>query len=146
MAIAGQPCLQQFSSWRGFWSGASVGGALAAGIVMAVMSARAVDQLPPSSSSTDIAIALHDTKDVMVAIDSRREIASADIRVVLSGGIGLTGYEGRDEVRWSAPLNRGVNMLTLPVTMLGKTGGHLLVEIAYGEQRQTYAVQLTATS
>jgi hypothetical protein len=132
-------------AWRGFFSGAGVGGALAAGIVMMVMSFGAVNPVPGTAYSTDIAIALHHTRDIMFAIDSPSEISHAEFRVVLTGAIGLTGYEGR-EVRWSAPLHRGVNMLTLPVILQGKSGGHLLVEVAHGEKRQTFALQLKASS
>jgi hypothetical protein len=75
-----------------------------------------------------------------IAIDSPADIAEAEIRIVVTGNLAINGYEHRDELRWFARLDRGVNLLTLPVVMQNSTGGHLLVEVSYGSERKTFAV------
>lgn len=127
---------------RRFLAGAAVGGAVAAGLVVMLLGAAGL--LRPSTSALvpELAIALHDVRDVRIAIDSPVDVGAAAIRVVLSGGVALSGFEGRTELRWSSPLDRGTNVLTLPVVMHEPGGGHLLVEVIYGEHRKTFAMRL----
>jgi hypothetical protein len=122
-----------------FWMGAGLGSSLAAGILLTlgwfgggIANLGSVE--PPQL------IALHGMRDVNVVIDSPADIAQAEIRIVISGDLSVNGYESSNELRWSARLDRGVNLLTLPVIMGSPTGGHLLVEVAYGSERKTFAV------
>jgi len=89
-----------------------------------------------------LTIALTETRDVNVAIDSPTDLQDAQIRVVLTGAVALTGFEGQSEIRWSTNLDRGVNMLSLPVTMQGLNGGRLLVEVDYEDHHEIFVVDL----
>lgn len=128
-----------------FWLGTWFGAALAAGLG-AVMMGAGMLSLPPQTSvmpTAELAIALHDSREVNIAIDSPISVANADIRVVVSGAIALTDFADQTELRWSTPLDPGTNLLSVPVTMQGSDGGHLLVEVVHGSERKTFAVRVT---
>jgi len=125
-----------------FWLGTGFGGALAAGVLLAVLTVGDWLRPPEADPRAELSIALHETRDVNIAIDSPASFATAEIRIVLVGAIALAGYQGQSELRWSTPLDRGVNMLRLPVAMEGPSGGHLLVEVNYGGHQKAFAVHL----
>lgn len=125
-----------------FWLGTAVGGAVAAGIAAAVMIAGPLGApAPPATSAAgELTLTMNETREVNIAIDSPEAVADARIRVVLSGAAALAGRQGETEVSWSTPLDRGVNLLTLPVALEGRGGGHVLVEVRYGSRSKTFAV------
>jgi len=128
-----------------FWLGAGLGGAIAAGIVFALLSFSPILQ-ERTLSTPQLTIALNETRDVNVAIDSPQDLRDAQIRVVLTGAVALAGFEGQSEVRWSTHLDRGVNMLSLPVTMQGLDGGRLLVEVDDEDHHEIFVVELQSSA
>ena len=129
-----------------FWLGAGVGGALAAGIVIALLNFNAMRQEHLGPSVPQLNIALNETRDVNLAIDSPTTMMNAQIRVVLTGTVALAGFEGHSELRWATDLDRGVNVLSLPVTMLGTSGGKVLVEVTHRDRHEIFVVTLHGTS
>ena len=125
-----------------FWLGAGLGGALAAGIVFALVSFNPILQERTLPATPQLTIALNATRDVTVAINSPKDLQDAQIRVVLTGAVALAGFEGQSEIRWSTNLDRGVNMLSLPVTMQGLNGGRLLVEVDDEDHHEIFVVDL----
>ncbi|NIW23282.1 MAG: hypothetical protein GWN29_01240 [Gammaproteobacteria bacterium] len=129
-----------------FWIGTGVGGALAAGILIAIMILRpaleqnAVDGVPA------LTIALNEPHDVSVAIDSSEALMGAQIRVVLTGGIQLVGFDDQSVLSWTTDLDRGANRLTLPVVAVGSDGGQVLVEVAHERKRQIFVVDVGVAS
>jgi hypothetical protein len=139
--------MQQGSPGQGrFWLGAGFGGALAAGIVLALLTVGGLVRSPATDVPAELLVALYETRDVNIVIDSPAQFDEAEIRVLLTGSIGLAGYQGQTELRWSTALDRGTNMLRLPISMEGRSGGHLLVEVKYGEKQKTFAVRLRERS
>lgn len=125
-----------------FWMGAAAGGALAASLLLAIFFFGRTFEPSSPAQGAELAIALHETRDMSIAIDSPVDVVQAEIRLVLVGGIALAGFEGQSELRWAAPLDRGVNLLTLPITMQARGGGHVLVEVSYGDAHKTFAVHV----
>jgi hypothetical protein len=129
-----------------FWLGATIGGAVAAGIVVALMNFAAPLDYRSEPRSPQFTIALNETRDVNVAIDSPVEMMDAAIRVVLTGTVALDGYENQSELRWSTNLDAGVNVLSLPVTMLGTRGGQVLVEVSHEQRHEVFVVKLPGSA
>jgi len=129
-----------------FWLGAGLGGALAAGMVFALFNFDAVRPEQAGPSLTQLSIALNDIRDVNVAIESPATMMDAAIRVVLTGTVALSGYEGQSELRWTTDLDPGVNMLSLPVTMVGTSGGQVFVEVTHENRHEIFVVTLPGTS
>jgi hypothetical protein len=125
-----------------FWAGMGVGAALAAGIAIAVVTFAPVRAPQDPSATPQIAMAMNEQRDISISLTSPETLTDAEIHVVLSGEIGLEGFEGRKELRWRTNLDRGDNQLTLPVIALGTGGGQLLVEVVHGDKRRTFVVDI----
>ena len=139
MAMATNQPVRRTGSSR-FWLGVGAGGTLAAGLAwVLVVFAPAIQ---PLSEQPALTVALHETRNVDIAINSPKDVKGAQIRVLLSGAIALAGFESAQEVQWQTDLDRGINMLSLPVTMQALSGGQLLVEVVYADGRKTFVVEL----
>jgi hypothetical protein len=128
-----------------FWLGVGVGAALAASVAAAVLLLR------PLADSVGrgvpaVTLAINEVRNVDVALSSPEPLASAEIHVSLSGEIGLKGFDGQRELRWTTDLDRGVNQLTLPIVALGARGGQVLVEVQHGDKRRAFVVDVRAVA
>lgn len=140
MQNAVQPAVRA-SRGTGFWLGA--GSALAAGVLLTVMSFWLITAPAPSPVEiTTYQVSLDGPRDINIAIELEREMPGATLRVVLSGGIELDGYGSRRELTWTADLTRGVNRLTLPIMAINAMGGQLLVQVEHENRRKTLRVEL----
>ena len=95
------------------WAGAALGGAVAAALTLLLL--RPVDT---TVSPHRVALTLHEARNVDVLIDSERELKGATIRIAASGSIALDGFDDERQVDWQADLERGSNLLSLPVVAL----------------------------
>ena len=132
---------------RGFLGGIASGVALAA-VVAAIAFGLWVRNLDGDGAGSvpEVRLALNEPRDVTVTLESPEPLTGAAVRVELRGAVALDGYEGQRELRWSTDLDRGVNQLTLPVVALGADGGQVLVEVAHGDKRRTFVLDVRATS
>lgn len=127
---------------RGFLSGAAVGAALAAAV--SVVAVGLWLQAPESGSVAvpEVRVAINEPRGVTVMLESPERLQGAEVHIVLTGAIGLDGYAGQRELRWETNLERGANQLTLPVVAFAPSGGQLLVEVAHGDKRRTFIVDV----
>ena len=126
---------------RGFWLGSVVGGALAASIAVAV-TVWWLRPVAPQVANPQVQLALHEVRAVSLSLDSPEPLQGAEIRVVLTGAIGLQGFDEQRELHWVTDLDRGVNQLTLPLVALGPNGGQVMVEVQHGEKRRAFVVDV----
>lgn len=130
------------SSWLG---GAAA--AIAASFVVSLLSLTLLtDGRTPAGINVlprpMIAFALHEAREVSVAIESGQALVDAAVRVSLSEGLELVGFEGRREISWHTDIDRGVNRLTLPIAALAAGSGRLLVEVEHEHKRETFIVEI----
>lgn len=130
------------SSRRGFWLGTAVGGALAASLAVAITIWSLQTGGPAAVANPQVRLALHEVRAVSVALDSPEALPGAEIRVVLTGAVGLEGFAEQRELQWITDIDRGVNQLTLPLVALGPSGGQVMVEVHHGEQRRAFVVDV----
>ena len=76
-------------------------------------------------------------------IDSERELKGATIRIAASGSIALDGFEDERQADWQADLERGSNLLSLPVVARTTGKGRLVAIVEYEGRTQRVAVELT---
>ena len=128
-----------------FWLGAGVGAALAASLAWAIVLLQPTSGEPPSARAPQVTLAVNEQRDVSVALSSPAALEGAEIRIALSGEIGLRGFDDQRELRWKTNLDAGVNQLTLPLIALGAGGGQVLVEIQHGDKRRVFLVDVRTT-
>ena len=131
---------------RGFWSGAVSGAALAATVAAVAVGVWMQRPDDGAVAAPEVRLVLNQPRAVTVTLESPEQLLNADVRVVLNGAIGLEGYEGQRELRWTTNLDRGINQLTLPVVAFDVSGGQVLVEVAHGDKRRTFVVDVRAAS
>lgn len=129
----------------GFWTGAGAGVAVAASLALAI---AWLGLLPSPEVGTEKSthVLLAEPRDLHVAIDLERDLPGAQITVVLSGAIALSGYRDQRELSWKTDLQAGMNKLTLPLMPISEQGGELLVQVDHDGRRRTFTVNLDTTS
>jgi hypothetical protein len=131
------------SSRPGFWSGTAVGGSIAAALAVAwVMGSTPRQQIQPPAETPEVTLALNETREISIAVDTPMALDDAEIHIELTGAIGLSGFADQRELRWRANLEAGSNQLTLPVVALGPRGGQVLVEVLHRDKRRKFVVDV----
>lgn len=142
MAEASKP-VPQAPARSQFWAGTAVGGFLAAGIAIAIVSFGFFDT-PSDSVATNpiVTMALGNQQEISIAIDAERDLLNATVNVLLSGGIEIAGLGAQRELSWNTDLQKGVNKLTLPLTAVDLAEGHLVVRLEHEGTQRIFRVDL----
>jgi hypothetical protein len=129
------------------WIGAAVGGAVATVLTITVFMTtllRPAEQtMPAVANAPGITLALHETRDIDVLIDSERQLDDAIIRIVATGSVALDGFENEHEIGWQTHLERGSNVLSLPVVARSTGQGQLVAVIEHEGRTRRMTINLT---
>lgn len=113
-------------------------GALAASVAWIVlMSLRVVTPVEPS-----LTLALHESREVSLVINSERDLEGATIRLYVTGSVTLAGYEEQHEIQWLASLNQGANLISLPVVARSPGEGLVVAEIEHDGRTRRVSVAM----
>lgn len=125
-----------------FWTGTAFGGAVAASLFAVALTLGWI-QLPenaPNQAAPEFVVALSESRDLNVAIETDHALTNATITVMLTGGVELEGYSGQRQLSWETNLTAGVNRLTLPVTATDIAGGQVIVQLVHPDSEQVLIV------
>lgn len=120
------------------WLGAALGGGAAAALTLVLMRPASTPDATPR-----ITLALHESRDIGVLIEADRTLQDAVIRIVVAGGVALSGFNDERAIDWRADLERGPNLLSLPVVARSVGDGRLVATIEHGGRTRTVMVNLT---
>lgn len=120
------------------WFAAAAGAVIAAAFTWFLL-----QPLAPASRELGIALAMNESRNIDVLIESDRELPDATIRVTLVGGVILDGFEDEQQINWQADLERGANVLSLPVVARNAGAGRLVAIIEHGGKTRTVTLNLT---
>ena len=113
-------------------------GAVAASIAWIVlMTVRTGVPADPSMT-----LALHESREVSLVIDSERDLEGATIRLYVTGSVALAGYEEQHEIQWLASLTQGANLLSLPVVARAPGEGRVVAEIEHDGRTRRVSVTM----
>ena len=121
------------------WLGAAIGAAAAA--ALALFSLRPV--VPTLPVERSVTLALHEARNIGVLIDSDRNIEDATIRIAITGGVALDGFENEHEINWQTNLERGSNLLSLPIVSQSAGHGRLVAIVEHTGKTRRVAVNFT---
>lgn len=132
---------------RSFWLGTGTGVAIAASIVVAALALTTLVRIDtplatPGTRTAALTFALHEARDVDLAITAAEALSAANLRVSLPAGLELAGFPGQREIRWQTDLEAGINRLRLPIAALAAGAGQLLVEVEHGRKHQSFVVEI----
>jgi hypothetical protein len=89
-----------------------------------------------------LVLALHESREVPLVINSERELDGATIRIVVSGSVALDGYGEQNEVEWQTTLTPGANLLSLPVVARETGDGRIVAEIEHQGRTRRVSVSM----
>ena len=87
-----------------------------------------------------VAVASGAVSPVRLVFRSPRALAGVTVSLRLPEGVELAGRDGRREWRWQTDLDRGGNVLELPVIVRAGEGGLITADVSYGQDRRQFAV------
>ena len=87
-------------------------------------------------------LALNESRDVSLVIDSERDLEGATIRLYVTGSIALAGYEDEHEIEWLASLTQGANLLSLPVVARSPGDGRVVAVIEHEGRTRRVSVAM----
>jgi hypothetical protein len=137
-AVALPRRLRSFATRWETWAGAALGGAVAAALMLVLLSPGGSRDAGPQ-----LALTLHESRNVDVLIDSDRELKGATIRIAAIGSIALEGFDNERQIDWQADLERGTNLLSLPVVARAAGKGWLVAVIEHEGRSRQVAIDLS---
>lgn len=138
---AGRAGLAHLASRWETWIGAALGGAVATVLMLILLRPLDTPDQPPAPMG--ISMALNETRAIDVLIDSERELQDATIRIVAIGSVALDGFENEREIGWRTHLDRGSNVLSLPVVARSTGEGRLVAVIEHDGRTRRMTINLT---
>ncbi len=119
------------------WLGAAIGAAAA--VFVTVIMLRPPVQPEPAAAVT---LAVDEARHIDVVIDAERTLDDVTIRLATTGAVELDGFENQREVAWQARLERGRNVLTLPVVARAAGRAELVAVVEHDGRSRRIAVHL----
>lgn len=89
-----------------------------------------------------VSIGLEESRDLKLVFTSLDDIQHASMQIELPENLELLGYPGQKMLAWNTRLDKGQNVLTLPVQALGEVKGELIARVDYGDKQKTYRLML----
>jgi hypothetical protein len=120
------------------WFGALLGAAAAAAVTFILVRPVASDLPGPT-----IRLALNEAREIDVLITADREMKDATIRIAVTGAVALDGFANDHIVDWRSDLERGTNLLSLPVIARKAGEGQLVAVIEHEGKARTVTIDLT---
>jgi hypothetical protein len=137
-AAAARPrAVDAFARWE-TWMGAALGAAAAVLITVFLMQ-PVTSELPAAG----ITLAVNESRTIEVLIDSERTLDDATIRIAATGSVELDGFDDKRQVQWQTRLERGRNVLALPVIATTAGDAKLVAVIEHEGRTRRVAVTLT---
>lgn len=91
-----------------------------------------------------VSMQVQEIRTVNLAFNSPVDIKAVTFSMQLPDNFELSGYSGMRKVTWTASLQKGRNVLSLPVIALGKGNGVMHAQIAHEDQIKSFRIRLHA--
>lgn len=89
-----------------------------------------------------ISLAMNDVQTVSLSFDAVSDIESVNLSIGLPKNVEIDGYPGKKELAWKTRLQKGQNILALPVMAVDKGQGELVAQLSYGDKVKTFRIVL----
>ena len=122
------------------WFAAGFGGALAAGLMLAMVLGPMKGMLVPVVS--EISMSVHESRSLNVVFNAPEAMEDVELQLVLTDGLELAGRPGKRELRWQTSLKAGKNRLSIPVRALKSGSESLLARLYKDGQEKEFRIQL----
>ncbi len=133
------------SGSRSRWLSIGVGGAVAAALTVWLMAGTVFTNTTGELSDkiAGLTIALHETRTVNLVFESAEALPDATLIVWLPDAVGIDGYGDRRQIRWSTDIERGKNVLSLPLVARETGAGELVARVEHSGKQKTFTVKVS---
>lgn len=115
--------------------------AMVAGLALWFTSTVFTPQLDEQAPQT-VTVAMNQTRTVKLMFDAATDLEQVTLKVELPDNIELEGYAGQKQLVWQTNLNKGQNILALPVIAIGNGQGELVAQLSYGDKTKRFRILL----
>ncbi len=95
-----------------------------------------------NGSANDISIRLGEVRTVSLAINSAVALQDVVFTIDLPSGIELNGFPKQHTLSWRGQLNKGENLLELPIVARLDTGGVIKARIEHGGKQSEFRLNM----
>jgi anti-sigma factor (TIGR02949 family) len=85
-----------------------------------------------------VTVAVNQSQSVRLVFDADSAIERAELSVDLPDNVRLAGYPGRNKLSWETSLQKGQNVLELPVQVTNEGRGELRTQLSYHNKVKSY--------
>lgn len=89
-----------------------------------------------------INLAMNQTRTVKLVFEAKQALSAVTLSIELPENIDLEGYEGQKQLVWQTRLNKGQNILALPVIATHTGQGELMAKLSYGDKTKQFHIVL----
>jgi hypothetical protein len=122
-----------FSTWSLYAAAASV-------LVALILWLGLFNDTMVNDKTQYIAIVSDEARTINVAIDSDETLEAVNLRVELSDNLELAGYGSKKAIDWTTPLQKGVNVISLPVVGIAQGTGDITTRIRLNGKEKTMRI------
>lgn len=92
------------------------------------------------AESQVISVAMNQVQTVRLMLDSENDVEQVTLTLGLPNNIRLKGYENDSQLVWKTSLNKGDNILALPIKAISHGQGNLIAKIQYGDRSKQFRI------
>ena len=118
--------------------------AVAAGLMLWVASLMFFQNGSPDVSMVNLVVNQEST--VRLMFDAAGDMDQVTLSLELPAHVELAGYSGKSQLHWQTRLQKGQNILTLPIRAVDHGKGELIAQLKYGDQSKTYRILMKTTN
>ncbi|VAX13691.1 hypothetical protein MNBD_GAMMA24-683 [hydrothermal vent metagenome] len=96
------------------------------------------------SEPAAIYISMQKVKDISLVFNAKEDLDKVSISIELSDNLALDGYDGKRTVSWNTPLQKGKNVLSLPIIATQSGNGTLIARLRLGNQDKVFRIRVNA--
>ncbi len=91
-----------------------------------------------------IQISMQQAKNISLVFNAKEDLNEVTISIELSDNLALDGYGMKRTVSWNTPLQKGKNVLSLPVIATQSGNGSLIARLKLGDQYKIIRINVNA--
>jgi hypothetical protein len=128
-----------------FWWTAGIGCVIATGVIAWLIVSLPVElpSVVEQGSLDTVTISLNVEKTFKLAFESSSEMQAATLFLKLPAGVEVPGFEGLDTVAWTTAIEKGSNILELPIIVRSGDGGTILARLEHEGKQKTFLFAVT---
>jgi len=89
-----------------------------------------------------VTMTLNETRTVQISLNAERDMQGARLSIRLPDGVEMKGFPGRRVVSWNTDLQRGMNILPLPLVAVAISEGRVVARLEHDHKSKELEVQL----